>query len=88
MLARLARFSFRRNYLMIFAIWVPIVVGLSAVSGAVGTDYHTEFTQPDSESKKVGDAFEAIGNGDDGFPAQIVFTAAQGNEDPEVMAAM
>ena len=88
MLARLARFSFRRKYLMIFAIWVPLVVVLSAVSGAVGTDYHTEFSQPDSESKKVGDAFKAIGNGDDGFPAQIVFTAAQGNQDPEVQAAM
>ncbi len=88
MLARLARFSYRRKYVMIFAIWLPIMVGLSVASGAVGTDYHTEFSQPDSESKKVGDAFEALGRGDDGFPAQIVFTAKQGNLDPAVQAAM
>ena len=52
-LARIARFSFRKRWLMVFAIWLPLLVGLSAISGALKTDYHTDFTQPDSESKRI-----------------------------------
>ncbi len=89
MLARLARFSFRRRRLMVFAIWIPILVGLNVLGGAVGTDYHTEFNQPDSESKLVQEALTAGGNDEDaGFPASIVFSAEQGNTDPAVRAAM
>ncbi len=89
MLARLARFSFRRRWIMVFVIWVPILVGLNVAVGSIGTDYHTEFTQPDSESKQVQDALTAGGSEEDaGFPATIVFTAEQGNNDPAVKAAM
>ena len=89
MLARLARFSFRKRWIMVFAIWLPILIGLNALSGAVGTDYHTDFNQPDSESKQVQDAFTNSGNKEDaGFPASIVFTAPQGINDPDVQAAM
>lgn len=89
MLARIARFSFRRRYLMVFAVWLPLLIGLNALSSAVGTDYHTEFNMPNSESKQVQDAFNKIGSKEDaGFQAQIVFTAAQGNDDPAVKAAM
>ena len=89
MLARLARFSFRRRRLMLFAIWVPVLVLLNVVGGAVGTNYHTDFNQPDSESKHVQDALQNAGNkADAGFPAQIVFTAPQGTDDPAVKAAI
>ena len=89
MLARLARFSFRRRAIMVFAIWLPVLVALNALSSAVGTDYRTEFNMPNSESKLVQDAFNDIGNEEDaGFPAQIVFSAAQGNTDPAVQTAM
>ncbi|MDO8390439.1 MAG: MMPL family transporter [Actinomycetota bacterium] len=89
MLARLARFSFRHRFIMVFAIWLPVLVALNAVSSGLGTDYHTEFNMPNSESKLVQDAFNNIGNKEDaGFPAQIVFTAEQGNADPAVKAAM
>ena len=85
MLARLARFSFRKRWIMVFAIWVPILVGLNVVSGVLGTDYHTDFNQPDSESKQVQDAFTNAGSKEDaGFPGSIVFTAEQGNNDPAV----
>jgi RND superfamily putative drug exporter len=88
-LARLARFSFRRRRLMLFAIWVPVLVLLNVVGGAVGTNYHTDFNQPDSESKHVQDALQNAGNkADAGFPAQIVFTAPQGTDDPAVKAAI
>ena len=89
MLARLARFSFRKRWIMVFGIWLPVLILLSVLSGAIGTDYHTDFNQPDSESKLVQEAFTNLGNKDEaGFPAQIVFTAEQGNNDPAVQAAM
>src|SRR4029078_3224725 len=89
MLARLARFSFRKRWIMFFAIWLPLLVVLNGVSGAIGTDYHTDFTQPDSESKQVQDAFNRAGDKTENVqPAQIVFTAPQGTQDPAVKAAM
>jgi len=89
MLVRLARFSYRKRWIMVFAIWLPLLIGLNVVGGAVGTDYRTDFNQPDSESKLVQEAFQDVGSKEDaGLPAQIVFTAAQGNNAPEVQAAM
>ncbi len=89
MLVRLARFSFRRRKLMVFGIWLPILVILNVVGGGIGTDYHTEFNQPDSESKLAQEALKASGNGEDaGFPAQIVFTSTQGNDSKDVKDAM
>jgi RND superfamily putative drug exporter len=89
MLARLARWSFRRRRVMVFAIWVPLLIGLSVVSGAMGSDYRTSFTLPDSESKMVQEALQGIGNGEQaGMVAQIVFTAPQGTTDAAVVEAM
>ena len=89
MLARLARFSFRKRRIMVFAIWLPLLIGISAISGAIGSNYHTDFNLPDSESKVVQDALESGGNKEDaGWTAQIVFTAPQGTDDPAVKAAM
>ena len=89
MLARLARWSFRRRRVMVFAIWVPLLIGLSVVSGAMGADYRSSFTLPDSESKMVQEALQGIGNGEQaGMVAQIVFTAPQGTADPAVVEAM
>ena len=88
MLVRLARFCYRRRWLVL-GIWVALLVVLNVASGAIGTNYHTEFNQPDSESKQVQDALTAGGNeADAGFPASIVFSADQGNQDPTVQATM
>ncbi|MEO5900900.1 MAG: MMPL family transporter [Ilumatobacteraceae bacterium] len=74
---------------MLFGIWIPILIVINVVGGAAGTNYHTDFNQPDSESKSVQDALKAAGNqADAGFPAQIVFTAPQGTSDPAVKAAI
>jgi len=87
-LVRLARFCYRRRWLVL-GIWVALLVVLNIASGAIGTNYHTEFNQPDSESKQVQDALTAGGNeADAGFPASIVFSADQGNQDPTVKATM
>ncbi len=88
-LARLARFSFRRRRFMVFAIWLPFLIGLSAISAGVGTDYHTDFALPDSDSKVVQDALLAGADPEDGgWTAQIVFTSPNGTDDPAVKAAM
>ena len=88
MLARLARFSYRKRWVMVFAIWLPIMIGISAIGGAVG-DYHTSFSLPDSESKEVVDILAASGQSNrGGNTAQIVFTAPQGTDDPEIKTAM
>ncbi len=89
MLARLARFSFRKRWIMVFAIWLPLLVVLNGVSGAVGTDYHTDFNLPNSDSKLVQEALSNIGSEEDaGFIAQIVFTSPGGTDDAAVKAAM
>ena len=74
---------------MAFAIWLPILVILSAVSGSVGTNYRTSFDLPDSESKSVIDTLQAAQQDEAaGERAQIVFTAPQGTQDPAVQDAM
>jgi RND superfamily putative drug exporter len=89
MLERLARFSFRRKWLMVFAIWVPLLVIVNGISSGVGTDYHTDFKLPDSQSKDAFDILERAGLSSlGGDVAQIVFHADQGIDDPAVHAAM
>ena len=74
---------------MVFAIWLPFLIGLSAISAGVGTDYHTDFALPDSDSKDVQDALLAGADPEDaGWTAQIVFTSPGGTDDPAVKAAM
>ena len=88
MLARLARWSFRRRRTMVFGIWLPLLLGLFIVSGVIGPDFHTSFDLPDGESKEVQTAVEKYLPEDAGDNAQIVFTAPQGTDDPAVTAAM
>ena len=74
---------------MVFAIWLPFLVGLFAIGGAIGSDYHTDFALPDSDSKVVQDALlKGADPEDGGWTAQIVFTSPNGTEDPAVKAAM
>ena len=49
MLARLARFSFRRRRLMVFGIWLPLLIVISAVGGKMAS-YHTSFELPQQRS--------------------------------------
>ncbi|MFZ9482924.1 MAG: MMPL family transporter [Ilumatobacteraceae bacterium] len=88
MLARLARFSHRRRRLMVFGIWLPVMIALTAIGGRLG-DYNTDFSLPDSESKQVVDILKGAGLGErGGDTAQIVFSATQGIDDPAVKTAM
>ncbi len=89
MLARLARWSFRRRKVMTFVIWLPLLIGLTVASGAMGTNFRSSFDLPESESKAVVDTLTAAGLVEAaGDVAQIVFTAPQGTDDPAVQEAM
>ena len=87
MLASLARACVRHRWIVIGA-WVALLIVVNAVAGAVGPDYRTDFTLPDSESKDVQELLEANDPNRAGFTAQIVAKAEQGIDDPEVTAAL
>jgi len=85
MLARLARACVRHRWIVIGA-WVALLVAINVLAGAVGPDYKTDFTLPDSESKDVQELLEATDPNRAGFTAQIVATADPGIADPTVTA--
>jgi len=87
MLARLARTCVRHRWIVIGS-WVALLVLINVVAGAVGPDYRTDFTLPDSESKEVQELLEASDPNRAGFTGQIVARAEQGVDDPEVRGAL
>ena len=63
--------------------WLPLLIGISVVGGAIGSNYHTDFNLPNSDSKVVQDALTKGGNKEDaGWTAQIVFTSPNGTAPP------
>jgi len=87
-LEKLAESCFRRRRLVL-GLWVVLLVGLGVVQGAIGSNFHTEFRLPNTESKR---GFQIL---QDNFPQQqtsgdasVVFRAEQGIDDPTVEAAM
>lgn len=88
MLARLARFCFRRRRIVLVC-WALLLVGSGALQGTIGSDYRTEFGLPSSESQKGFQVLkENFGGTGGGLNAQIVFQAKQGINDPVVKAEM
>ena len=88
MLARLARWCVRRRRLVVFGIWLPLLVGLFAISGAVGSAFETDFNFPDSESAQVQKLLEGVSLERAGFTGQIVFADDAGVDTPDVRAAV
>jgi putative drug exporter of the RND superfamily len=84
MLKRLAEVCFRRRR-RVLLLWLLGLVVLGAAMGAVGSDYRSDFTLPDVESKRgidiLDDRFGGQGAGQVG---DIVFEAENGVEDPAV----
>ena len=82
MLQRLARFCYRRRWLVLLA-WVVLLVGLSAARGAAGGVFRDEFSLPGSESQDAQDLLEQHGFGNRaGFGGQIVVANPDGFDDP------
>ena len=88
MLARLARFCVRRKWIVVFAIWVPLLIVVNIAAGAAGSAFSTDFTPPDSESADVIEQIQAVSPERAGFTGQVVYRAEQGVTDPTVRATM
>ncbi len=77
------------NWKKVALAWVAIVIGVGAVSGAVGAAFNNAFEIPESESRDGFDALdEHFGGFGSGQAASIVFRSERGVDDPEVMAVM
>ena len=85
MLERLARVAFRRRWLMVIA-WIVALVGLNAVSGALGSGATAEFTLPDTESSRVLDLLTEVSPAQSGEEGSAVFHSDLGIADPGVRA--
>jgi len=82
-LARLAAWSFhhRRKAL---AVWVAVLVGVTAAASAIGSEYHNDFTLPGTESQEAVDTLAARAPAQAGDTIQIVVRDADGVRSPAV----
>ena len=88
MLKRFTHVCFRRRR-RVLLVWVLGIVLIGAISGAVGSNYRSDFTLPDVESKRGIDLLDAeFGGQGAGQVGNIVFQAEQGVDDPAVKEAM
>ncbi|CAN5578078.1 MMPL family transporter [soil metagenome] len=83
-LARLARWCVRRRKLVVFGIWIPAFIALSAASGIAGSDFHTEMKLPNGEARDVFELLQSVSNEAAGFDAEIVFYSPDGVDTPEI----
>ena len=88
MLRRLAKFSVRHRKLMVFGIWLPLAVIITMGSGAVGNDFRTEFSQPNSEAAVAQEMLAKVSPGEGGITSQVVVKTDKGIDDPTVKAAL
>ncbi len=83
----LARVCTRHRWIVI-GVWVVLLVGVNAAASAVGPDFKTDFSFPESETKQVQELLEANAPDRAGFTAQIVARSEQGFDDPAVRATL
>jgi RND superfamily putative drug exporter len=88
LLARLGRWCVRRRKLVVFGIWIPAFVALSAASSATGSDFHTEMKLPSGEARDVFDLLESVSDEAAGFDAEIVFYAPNGVNNAEISESL
>jgi putative drug exporter of the RND superfamily len=88
MLARLARWCVRRKWIVVFAIWLPMLIAVNAIASSAGPAFTTDFKFPDSESAEVFELLEPISQERAGFNGQVVIKADQGVTDPAVQTGV
>jgi RND superfamily putative drug exporter len=88
LLRRLARTCYVRRR-RVLAVWIVLMVGLSAVASSAAGEFDNEFGLPGSESQEAFDLLEDGGFGDRaGASLQLVVEADQGVTDPAVQAEL
>lgn len=88
MLASLSRFCVRHKRFVVFAVWVPLAVLLTALSVRMGPAFETSMDLPDSEARQVNDILMAINPTQAGISSQIVVRSPDGFGDPAFVAAL
>ena len=83
MLARLARLSYRRRWLVL-AAWVVALVALTVASNSAGTSWSQSFRLKGTDSQAATDLLESRFPSQAGTSADIVFKADAGLSDPAV----
>lgn len=84
LLSRLGRWCVRRRKLVVFGIWIPAFIALTAASGATGSDYRTEMKLPSGEARDVFELLESVSDEAAGFDAEIVFYAPNGVSNDDI----
>jgi putative drug exporter of the RND superfamily len=80
---RLAAWSYHHRRAAL-AAWVAVLVGVTAASSAVGSDYHNDFSLPGTESQAAADTLAKRSPAQAGDTIQLVVQAADGLRAPAV----
>jgi RND superfamily putative drug exporter len=80
---RLAAWSYRHRRKAV-ASWVAILIGVTAVGSAVGSDYRNDFSLPGTESQRAADTLAERAPDRAGDTLQVVVQAGDGLRAPEV----
>ncbi|MFE0136385.1 hypothetical protein ACFWY6_33180, partial [Streptomyces sp. NPDC059037] len=76
---RLAAFSHRHRWRAL-SLWVAAVIGVTAVAGLVGSDYHNDFSLPGTDAQAARTLLEEHGAAQAGDVVQIVLKDGSGVE--------
>ncbi|MEH1128974.1 MMPL family transporter [Micromonospora sp. CPCC 206061] len=74
---RIAGWSYRRRWWALL-LWVLVLVGVTAASQAVGSDYHNDFSLPGTESQRAIDTLRQHAPAQAGDTVQVVVEAGGG----------
>jgi putative drug exporter of the RND superfamily len=74
---RLAAWSYRHRWKAL-AAWIAVLVGVTAVASAVGSDYHNDFSLPGTESQQATDTLRAHAPAQAGDTIRIVVQDGDG----------
>ena len=84
MLASLARLCVRHKRTVVFAIWIPLAIGMVFASSAIGTEFNTEMAMPSSESRQAESVLARVNPNQGGESSQLVFRTTSSIDDPQV----
>jgi RND superfamily putative drug exporter len=80
----LADFCYRRRRLVVGA-WLAALIGVSVLSGALGTNFATNFSAPNTESTRAENLLRASFKAQSGDAVQVVYRGTPSMNDPAVV---
>src|SRR5215467_5809289 len=80
----LADFCYRRRRLVVGA-WLAALIGVSVLSGALGTNFATNFSAPNTESTRAENLLRANFKAQSGDAVQVVYRGTPSMHDPTVV---